>query len=179
LTWEDNSDNENGFYIYRKTGDQYVQFEYVGPNVTNYLDTDLFCGELWCYKVSAYNSSGESSLSNSDCDHTLPCYQCEYPLSLELVPDSEIVASGESVTYAYRITNKGPGKLTDVVVMDDQFGIIDSGFAIEKGEARTFVKTITLTSSTTNTAEVTSFYVYKGQKEVAKASASATVKVKK
>jgi len=179
LTWEDNSDNENGFYIYRKTGDQYVQFDYVGPNITNYLDTDLFCGELWCYKVSAYNSSGESALSSSDCDHTLPCYQCEYPLSLELIPDKETVAPGESVTYAYKITNKGPAKLTDIVLMDDEFGIIGSGLSMEKGEVLTLLKTQTLTASTSNTAEVTSVYVYQNKKEAAKAKASATVKVKK
>jgi hypothetical protein len=88
-------------------------------------------------------------------------------------------ASGESVTYAYRITNKGPAKLTDIVLMDDEFGIIGSGLSMEKGEVLTLLKTQTLTASTSNTAEVTSVYVYQNKKEAAKAKSSATVKVKK
>ena len=64
LTWQDNSNNETGFYIYRKTGDQYIQFDYIGPNITTYWDVELFCGALFCYKVQAFNNNGNSPLSN-------------------------------------------------------------------------------------------------------------------
>jgi len=178
LTWQDNSNNEDGFYIYRKTGSQYVQFDYVGPNITTYTDIGLWCGVFWCYKVSAYNSGGESALSPSDCVWTFPCSECGYPLSLELFPSSESINSGDSVTYTYRIANNGPARLTDVDLVDDQFGIIGTDFSLEKGEARTFVKTITLTSTSTNIAEATAIYTHNNNRETAKARASITVKVK-
>ena len=178
LTWQDNSNNEDGFYIYRKTGDQFIQFDYVGPNITTYLDAELFCGELWCYRVSAYNSGGESPLSLSDCSWTLPCYECEYPLGLEIVPDREIIDSGESVSYTYKITNQGPAKLTGVGLMDDQFGIVAGNIILERMEFRTFVKTVTLTETTTNTAQVTAAYTHNNRTETLNKRASATVKVR-
>lgn len=59
LTWTDNSNNESGFYIYRKNGNIYVQMGYTGPNETTYWDLELPSG-TWSYYVRAYNGDGTS-----------------------------------------------------------------------------------------------------------------------
>lgn len=69
LSWTDNSDNEDGFYIYRSTSSgtsksDYTQIDSVGSNTTSYSDTGLSSGTTYYYRVSAFNSDGESSLSN-------------------------------------------------------------------------------------------------------------------
>lgn len=65
LTWTDNSNNETGFKIERKTGSSsYTQITIVGANVTTYSDTGLSAGITYTYRVRAYNSVGDSPYSS-------------------------------------------------------------------------------------------------------------------
>jgi hypothetical protein len=68
LAWTDNSNNESGFKIQRKQGatGTYTQIATPGANVTTYTDNDtaLLDGTQYYYKVSAYNSAGDSPFSN-------------------------------------------------------------------------------------------------------------------
>jgi len=61
LNWSDNSDNEDGFRIYR--GGTLVST--VGASVTQYTDTGLASDTTYTYEVTAYNANGESGPSNS------------------------------------------------------------------------------------------------------------------
>jgi hypothetical protein len=72
LGWADNSSNEDGFKIERKTGTSgvYSQIAIVGPNTTSYADTSLADGTTYCYRVRAYNSAGDSAYSNEVCAST-------------------------------------------------------------------------------------------------------------
>jgi pimeloyl-ACP methyl ester carboxylesterase len=63
LAWNDNSDNETGFYLYRWDGSVWVRIATLGANITTYTDTDTNCGQSR-YRVSAYNIAGESAMSN-------------------------------------------------------------------------------------------------------------------
>jgi hypothetical protein len=58
LKWEHASDNEEGFRIYRIMAKDTKKIAEVGPNVTT---------SGACYAVSAFNSAGESSPSNTAC----------------------------------------------------------------------------------------------------------------
>jgi len=60
LKWTDNSDNEEGFMIYR--GDNLVAT--VGVNVTTYQDTGLDPATTYQYVVKAYNQAGESGTTS-------------------------------------------------------------------------------------------------------------------
>lgn len=66
LSWQDNSDNETGFKIERKTGagGNYQQIATVGANVIKYSDTGLSGDTTYYYRVRAYSDSGDSSYSN-------------------------------------------------------------------------------------------------------------------
>jgi titin len=68
LSWQDTSENENGFRIYRITGDQKKLIAEVAPNVTRYVDQNA--PRDACYVVTAFNAAGESTPTGSACRQT-------------------------------------------------------------------------------------------------------------
>lgn len=69
LAWEDESDDEDGFKIERKTtpGNAFVQMAVVGADVVAYVDSSVVPGNAYCYRVRAFNTVGDSSYSNEAC----------------------------------------------------------------------------------------------------------------
>ena len=65
LSWQDTSDNEQGFRIYRIANNEKKLIAQVGPNVTQYVDKNAPAGA--CYIVTAFNAAGESSATDSAC----------------------------------------------------------------------------------------------------------------
>jgi hypothetical protein len=73
LTWQDNSGDETGFKIERKTGSgSYSQIVTLAAGVTSYSDNGLGAGSTYYYRVRAYNSAGNSGYSNEASATTLP-----------------------------------------------------------------------------------------------------------
>jgi YVTN family beta-propeller protein len=65
LSWSDNSDNETGFEIERRTSDSAFSLIYrVGLNITSYRDTGLDSYTTYYYRVRAYNAEEYSPFSN-------------------------------------------------------------------------------------------------------------------
>ncbi len=61
LTWNDNANNEDGFYIYRGTdGVNFNLIDTIGPNLMLYDDLTAQSKITYYYKVCAYNGAGES-----------------------------------------------------------------------------------------------------------------------
>ena len=72
LSWADNSSDESGFNIERKTGTTgtYAQIASVGANVTSYTDSSLTSSTTYCYRVNAFNNAGTSPYSPEACATT-------------------------------------------------------------------------------------------------------------
>ncbi len=82
LVWQDNSGNESGFKIERKTGTTgtYSQITTVSAISGSgsggyYEDSGLAASTTYCYRIRAYNSAGDSSYSSESCATTQapPC----------------------------------------------------------------------------------------------------------
>jgi transcriptional regulator CtsR len=74
LAWTDNSANEVGFKIERKTGaaGAYAEIATVGANVASYSDNGLSPITEYFYRVRAYNTGGNSAYSNESNAATFP-----------------------------------------------------------------------------------------------------------
>ncbi|MBN2442463.1 MAG: Ig-like domain-containing protein, partial [Spirochaetales bacterium] len=86
LSWSDNSDDENGFIVERRTKDcGYRIVAAISRNNPGFIieqqDTDLLPGTEYMYRVSAYNIYGNSGYSNETYNTTL-----SFPGSTPLSP---------------------------------------------------------------------------------------------
>jgi hypothetical protein len=67
LTWTDNSSDETGFKLERKTGSGGTYAEIAGSiavNATSYSNTGLTASTTYYYRLRSYNAAGNSSYSN-------------------------------------------------------------------------------------------------------------------
>ena len=69
LTWMDNTGGTANFIIERKTaaGGAYASIARTSTGITTYVDTAVIAGMTYCYRVKAFNASGESGYSDEAC----------------------------------------------------------------------------------------------------------------
>ncbi|NQU05837.1 MAG: SUMF1/EgtB/PvdO family nonheme iron enzyme [Calditrichaeota bacterium] len=97
LSWDDNSDNEEGFKIERKTGaDAWSEIQQVGSNVESYNNLGLEPATTYNYRVAAYNGIGDSGFSNEDSTTTED--EALQPPQL-ISPDDDVTINPESITF--------------------------------------------------------------------------------
>ncbi len=73
LTWSDNSTDEQGFKIERKTGStSFAQVATVGGSITTFRDTGLTRDTSYTYRVRAWNAAGDSQYSEEATGITAP-----------------------------------------------------------------------------------------------------------
>jgi hypothetical protein len=67
LTWNDNSNNEDGFKVERTPGGttNFAQIASLSANTTSYQNTGLTASTGYSYRIMAYNSAGNSGYSNT------------------------------------------------------------------------------------------------------------------
>lgn len=117
--WTDNSNNEDGFKIYRNG----AYMGSVGANVTCYDDNTGTPGQTYSYCVTAYNTDGES---DSCCDAGLRLAPPATPtgVSAECVDDYIHVCwsdvAGESGYYLYRNSTLHDSVGANTTCYDDQ-----------------------------------------------------------
>jgi len=74
VSWQDNSNNEDGFKIERKTdATSWTQIATVGANITSYPDSGLAENTKYYYRVRADNANGDSGYSNETNGTTPAC----------------------------------------------------------------------------------------------------------
>jgi hypothetical protein len=103
----DNSSDEDGFKIERRTGttQTYTEIAIVGANVTSYNDSGLVDGETYCYRVLAFNAAGSSPYSDEACAAARP--DANGGLLAAVLPSSRSVEVGIVTTAFATIINRG------------------------------------------------------------------------
>ena len=115
LGWTDNSNNEDGFKIERKEGTSgtYTQIGTTGANVYDYADSGLQFGKIYCYRVRAYNSAGNSGYSSEKCATTLSTPTLSSPANGVTVNTNTVTLTWNSVTgadgYAIKVSKTSCG----------------------------------------------------------------------
>jgi len=64
LVWVDNALNETGYRVYRSTaGSEFIELVSLGVDIESYTDTGLDANTMYSYRLSAYNSGGDSEFA--------------------------------------------------------------------------------------------------------------------
>jgi hypothetical protein len=97
LIWADNSTNEDGFNIERKTGTSglFARIASVGAGVTSYTDAGLADATTYCYRVNAFNSAGNSPYAPEVCG-TTPAAAIPPPSAQQFTLTINLVKTGTS-----------------------------------------------------------------------------------
>ena len=115
LAWTDNSNNEDGFKIERKEGTSgtYTQVATTSANVYAYADTGLQFGKVYCYRVRAYNSAGNSGYSSEKCATTLSTPTLSSPSNGATLTTNTVTLTWNCVTgasgYAIKVSKTSCG----------------------------------------------------------------------
>jgi hypothetical protein len=68
LSWTDQSWNESGFLLeVKEDGGRFTEFDSVAANQTSYKVNGLSPDTRYCFRIRAYNSTGNSDYSDSAC----------------------------------------------------------------------------------------------------------------
>jgi V8-like Glu-specific endopeptidase len=72
LSWNDNSDREEGFEVWRRIGlsGAFSYYDFADADENSYRDPDLIADTPYCYEVRALNSAGYSDFTPSACAQT-------------------------------------------------------------------------------------------------------------
>jgi fibronectin type 3 domain-containing protein len=95
LTWADQSNNETGFKLYRSSGgSSFALIATLGQNVQSYSNSGLVPGTTYTYRLTAYNSTGESAAVQAFA--TTPQISIPPPATVSATP----VAGGISISWS-------------------------------------------------------------------------------
>ena len=99
VKWADNSSNESGFQIKKRTLDsnEYQIVSNVATDSTEYIDSDVRVEETYCYIVSAYNEAGSNDSEES----------CLYvDNTVEVPPVDEGAYTFKNVSISHEVIDK-------------------------------------------------------------------------
>jgi titin len=103
LTWKDQSSNEDGFKLERRTpSSQYEEIIQLPANTTSYLDQSVEPKQFYYYRIRAYNLIGESSYSNEVVLETRIIEKDLPPVEAPPNPPSELSGSLEGTVIVLR-----------------------------------------------------------------------------
>ena len=162
LSWADNSTNESGFRVERSSdGASFVQIATLGAGTRSYTDSGLAAATGYYYRVSAYNSSGASTPSNTALGqtqaavspNTAPTVSVANPLSGSSYP------FGTSITFSGSAIDKQDGDISKALTwtssIDGQIGTGASFTRTLSAGTHTIRATATDTAGMPTTASLT------------------------
>ena len=100
LSWNENSDNEEGFKIERSVdGGSFQQIATVGVNVATYTDDTVEDNQSYTYRLKAFNQFGESGYSNTASGASGPAGAEGIPVIVSQ-PENTVVLLGDTTALS-------------------------------------------------------------------------------
>ncbi|HEU5015105.1 MAG TPA: Ig-like domain-containing protein [Roseiflexaceae bacterium] len=136
LQWQDKSNNEDGFHIYRWRGEDlsWLLIGTVAANQTSFSDINVGCGSDYAYYVVAFNAAGESEAEPWITAGTYPCPATNLRIGTVTDDTIEVQWDATGTLDGFRIYRDFTNKDRSKVVIDELIGTVGA-------DARSFVMT--------------------------------------
>jgi len=125
LTWEDRSDNEDAFRVYRQ--DTAASIGLTPGGTSLFVDQSIACGHTYRYTVVAFNAAGASSASEVAEVDLASCAPADAPPSLALTVVPSQVQTSQTFTLTFEASDDAG--LVQVLVRGEETGdpVLDAG----------------------------------------------------
>lgn len=132
VSWADNSDDEDGFRVYRQRLDlptPLLMEGETGPDAGLFRDSDTLCGATYRYIVASYNEIGESPAS-ACWEITLPPCSAEQVVEMGIGAENgyDFLARGPATPGDFYLGFNADSALTILSDQEGQKGVMDLGF---------------------------------------------------
>ncbi|MCH6256712.1 hypothetical protein MLD52_09150 [Puniceicoccaceae bacterium K14] len=134
LSWQDNSDNEDGFIVERSVdGVVFEEYDLVDVNVSEYEDTVISPKTEYWYRIAAYNDIGKSDYTNTVNVVTRPYSDADEVQTVPIAPSNLQIRYG-TVFLTQGYDSDGA---TDYRVFEDrevfqrESGVVSIGFRLD------------------------------------------------
>jgi len=174
VSWVDNSNNETGFKLERKTGSggTYAQIATTAAGTTSYSNTGLTAGTTYYYRVRATNAVGDSVYSNeanattSSSGNTISCGETK----AGILASGDAFSTVRTTSYADSYSFSGTAGQQVTITMNNSGSSLDSWLVLKSPTGAVLAQDddsnggtnskliFTLTSTGTHTIEATSYY---------------------
>ena len=155
LTWTDTS-GADGFKIERFIGSSYAEIAIVGADVQSYADSDLMGGTIYCYRVKAFNSEGDSDYSEEVCDTALDGDTPTVPDAASLVSPSGTITT-PTPTYTW---NAVSGATWYYLVVVEDVAVIAQWYTASEAGCASGTNTCSVTPSTALSAGSAQWWIW-------------------
>lgn len=118
LTWEDRSDDEDAFRVYRE--DVEASIGLAPANVESFVDENVVCGNTYHYGIVAFNAAGALPIQEMAEATLPPCASIDAPPTLILTVVPTQVLASETFTIVFQ-ANDDVG-VTQVIVWGEKTG---------------------------------------------------------
>jgi hypothetical protein len=121
VEWQDNSNNEDGFYIYRQQAGEAGETPRVGSvgeNVEAFTDSGTRCGETYRYIIASYNEAGESPAT--------VCWEITLP-PCPVASDLLLPLDAQTATDSLYLAQSDDGQPLFMADLPGQLGLFDAG----------------------------------------------------
>ncbi len=151
LTWVDNSSDEDGFQIERKTGSAgtFSVIATTGANVTSYSDSGMADNTSYCYRVNAFNGAGNSPYSPETCATTQAAPIAAYTLTVSSQAGGAVTSSPAGINCGATCSAPFNSGTTVVLSAAPASGYSFSGWS---GDADCLDGSVTINANKTCTA---------------------------
>ncbi|ABM02317.1 hypothetical protein Ping_0459 [Psychromonas ingrahamii 37] len=147
ITWQDDSDDEDGFVVERKESGDFVEVARLNSNVTAYTDYSLVAGTAYCYRIGAFNQVG-TAYSDEYCidipeadivvDTTLPPLTGSETITSEFITQPNVIELAGRELYSFKSSATYNVDFSKDEVENIQYNIADGNLSYEDSALFTF-----------------------------------------
>ena len=147
ITWQDDSDDEDGFVVERKEGGDFLVRARLNANMTSYTDSNLVAGTAYCYRVGSFNQAGtaysqeyciDTPETDSPLNIILPDITSSATISSQFIQKPDVIELAGRELYSFKSDTTYNGDFSNDQVENIEYTIGEGNLTYKESTLFTF-----------------------------------------